>query len=410
MVAVGRSATELAQRPTKVGDLSPKYTLTIADEPITEKLYDCTVTYSADGTSDLSISADTDLVGYAGDRVVLSLGYGDFRWEYFGGWLEEPDNDHYGGPSTADAYGPFKELGEISLQSDVDYNAQLLGTAIADLHNGAKLRGSRFEITGNPSYKLEGETAQLALGTSYADAVNTLLEMAGWVSQDRPGFLRRYRPKPLPRPTSAWVARYSEAHYAPGAFKATKAKPYGAIGAFARDDNGSFKWAPVRVQVDPNVNLQKTYWIEDFAGTEADAWEECGRLAATMSAGVYSWTLEGISANPELELHDLVRVETTELRDEGGRFKERYEVSYACAIDGEVSVDVSREGFPMSLSGNTALKVSEKKLQRYLPVVGRSQTNVVKKAPPAPPEPSTFDDLSGQTWSSQSGQTFDSYD
>jgi hypothetical protein len=88
--------------------------------------------------------------------------------------------------------------------------------------------------------------------------------------------------------------------------------------------------------------------------------------------------LEGISANPELEMNDIVRVKTTELRDEGGRFKERYEVEYACAADSEISVDVSREGHPMNLSGNTAIKISEKKIKRYLPVAARSQTAIVR--------------------------------
>lgn len=402
---VERGATELAQRQTKTGDFRPRYILKIGDELINTKLYDCTVTYSADGTSDLSISADTDLEAFAGRPVELQIGYGDFLWDYFGGWLEEPENDNWGAPSTADAYGPFKELGELSLQTDISYEAQLLGAAITDLHAKARLRGSTFEVAGNPNYPLEGETAKLALGTSFSDALNTLLEMAGWVSQDRPGFRRRYRPAPRPRPSGAYVAAYSEAHFAPGAFRATLGKPYGSVGAFARDDDGRFKWAPVIVEVDPSVSPLKTFWLEDFAGTEDDAWEEVGRMASTLSAGIYTWTLEGISANPELELHDVIRVHTTELRDEGGRFKERYDVEYACAIDSEVSVDVSRDGHPMNLSGNTAIKVKEKRVKRYQPVAARLQSPVARILTSS--SDTTFDDVSGDTFNTYSTTTFE---
>jgi hypothetical protein len=242
LAKIDRTATELAHRRFKTGDLRPRYILTIGDEIVNAKLFDCTATYSADGTSDLSLNLDMDLYDRVGQRVVLKIGYGEYLWDYFGGWLEEPENDNWGGPSSADAYGPFKELGEISLQQDVDYSTQVLGAALTDLHASAKLRGSSFEITGNPNYPLSGETTQLALGTSFSDAVNTLLDMAGWISQDRPGFIRRYRPAPRPRPTGEAAASYSESHYPPGAFKAILAKPYGSVGAFSRDDDGNFRW------------------------------------------------------------------------------------------------------------------------------------------------------------------------
>ncbi len=377
-------ATTLAQRPQKTGEFSPSYRLHIGGAPFASKLYDGTAAYSADGTSDMSINADADLSAYAGEKVRLEVGYGDEFWDYFGGWLEEPEENHWGGPASAVAYGPFKELAEATIGEDVSYAGYTLGGAIVDLHGraGRVVSGTSFEIEGNPSYLLAGEEAGLTISTSFADGINTFLEMAGWVSVDRPGFVRRYRPRPRPRPSSASDATYSEAHYPPDAFKAVRGKVYGSVGAFARDDTGAFKWPPVKVRVDPIAGLSKpsalkTYWLEDFAGTEADAWLECAKLAALLSDGTYGWGLSGISANPELNLYDTIRVHTTELRDEGGRFKDRYAATYACAIDTEASVDISREGNPMNLSGETAIKLRERKLAKQF-YVSRGTPSVVR--------------------------------
>ncbi len=104
-------ATTLAQRRFKTGDFSPSYDLTIGGSPFSARLFDGSVSYSAsDGTSDMRIAADASLSDYANARVRLDVGYGDEMWEYFGGWLEEPEDDHWGGPANAIAYFPFKEL------------------------------------------------------------------------------------------------------------------------------------------------------------------------------------------------------------------------------------------------------------------------------------------------------------
>jgi hypothetical protein len=376
------SATDLAQRKNKTGPFSPAYSLQVAGGPFRSRLYDGTVTYSTDGNSDMSISADADLTDLVGAKVVLEVGYGDDLWPYFGGYLEEPEDDHWGGPSNALAYGPYKELAEASIGEDVSYEGQTLGQAIVDLHSraGQAAAGTKYEILGSPNYLLTGEQAHLTLATSFADGINTFLEAAGWVSVDRPGFIRRYRPKPRPRPSGEAVAAYTETHYPPGGFRAVRGKPYGAVGAFARNEDGTFAWPPVKIRVQPNSKFKtsalKTYWLEDWAGSEDEAWTEVGKLASLLSDGVYTWSLSGISANPDLHLYDTIRVKTTELRDDGGRFKERYEVTYACAIDTEISLDVSREGYPMNLAGNTAIKVAEKRLKRPL-LVARGDSSVV---------------------------------
>lgn len=409
MAESGR-ATHLAQRQFKTGDFAPNYRLTIDSDRISSKLFNCTVTYSADGTSDLAISADTDLEGYAGAKTILEIGYGNELWPYFGGWLEEPQNDPYGGPSSADAYGPFKELAELSLQDDITYAGQTLGAAIADLHRRAKLRGSTFEVVGNPAYLLTGEEAGLTISTTLADGINLLLDLAGWVSQDRPEFRRRYRAAPRPRPSGEVAASYTEAHYPAGGFRAIRGKPYGTVGAFARDDTtGALLWgnAPVLVRVAPEVSSLKTYWIGDFVGTQEQAYIECGKLAQLLAAGVYSWSLEGISANPELEIHDIIHVHTTELRHEGGRHAERYEVVYACAIDAEVTVDVSKEGHPMNLSGETAIKLHEKKLKNPL-YMGHGASAVVRPFESLESlESLTFDEAMGLTFDDLVDYTFD---
>lgn len=376
-------ATDLAQQTYKTGDNSPEYTLLIDGAHFDGRLYDATVTYADDGTSDMSISADADLHDLVGAKTRLLVGYGDEQWEYFSGWLEEPQDDHWGGPSTAVAYGPFKELAEASLGVDVSYNGYTLGRAISDLHDraGRSVSGTKYEIVGNPSYNLEGEQSILTVATTFADGLTTFLDMANWVSEDRPGYIRRYRHRPRPRPTSEFVAAYSESDFPPGGFRATAAKPYGQVGAFVRDDEGGLKWPVVKVRVDSGYTFKpstlKTYWLEDYAGTESEAWNECAQLASLMSDGLYTWALAGISANPELLRNEMIRVNTTELRDEGGRYRERYDVTYACAIDAETTLDVSVEGHPMGLNGNTAIKLHERKIARPF-YVGAGSSAVVK--------------------------------
>lgn len=360
-------ATQLAQRAIKTGDFAPTYRLLMDDRVISAKLFDGTVTYSADGTSELSLNTDMNLERYVGAKVVLEIGYGDEKWPYFGGWLEEPEDTHWGGPSTALAYGPFKELSKISLDDDITYASSTLGNAIADMHRraGRAIAGSTYEIRGNPSFELAGEEAGLAISTTFADGIGALLDLADWVSVDRPGFVRRYRAQPRPYPSADAAATYSEAHYPREAFKAQRSELFGSVGAFKRLEEGDLDWV-VSVKVDQStrfpVSPLKTYWLEDYAGDEADAWQECAELAKMMSGGVYSWSLDGISANPDLELHEVIHVHTTELRDEGGRFKERYHVRYACALDTETSVNIAREGNPMSVSGGTSIKLSEQRL------------------------------------------------
>lgn len=359
-------ATDLAQLQYKTGENTPDYTLLIDGARFDGNLYDASVSYAEDGTSDMTLSADADLTDLVGARVRLHVGYGDEQWEYFSGWLEEPDDNHWGNPSVAVAYGTFKELAEASLGTDVTYAGYTLGRAISDLHRraGRAVIGTKYEFRGNPSYLLEGETAGLTVSTTFADGIDTFLEMANWVSEDRPGYIRRYRHKPRPRPNSEFIAGYGESDYTPEAFKVVRAKPYGQVGAFVRDDEGALKWPVVTVRVDAQTSTLKTYWLEDFAGTEGEAWNECAELAALMSTGLYTWSLTGISANPELLRNETIRVHTTEMRDEGGRYRERYEVTYACAIDGETSLDVSREGHPMTVGGNTAIKLTENKVKR----------------------------------------------
>ncbi len=318
----------------------------------------------------MQISADAPLSELTNSRVRLDVGYGKEQVEWFSGWLEEPEDNHWGGPASAVAYGPFKELAEATIGDDVSYASYTLGEAIVDLHRRAGRIGGTFEIVGNPSFLLEGEEAGLTIGTTFADGIRTFLDMAGWVSVDRPSLIRRYMPKPRPRPNSRTVATYTESDYAPNAFSLVQSRRnfYSRVGAFSRDETGAFKWPPVIVRVDPAGKFKpsplRTYWLEDFAGTEEDAWLECGRLAATLSNGTFNWSLAEISANTDLHLHEHIEVHTTEMRDEGGRFKERYRVRYACSIDSEAQIDISREGHPMSVSGETAIKLGERKLAK----------------------------------------------
>lgn len=357
-------ATELAQKRVKTGDHAPRYELTLGGRNIDDRLFDCTATFSSDGTSDLSLSVDTDLERHDGDKVILKLGYGSNLFEYFGGWLEEPVNNHWGQPSTGDAYGPFKELGELFFDDDVTYAGQTLGQALVDMHSRARGVTSTFKIRGNPSYTLSGSDAGVSIGSSLSDGIGTVLEMAGWRSSDRPGFERLYSPIPRPSPSLEPTATYTEAHFPPDSFHVMPNKKYGSVGAFQRDDSGNFKWTPPFVVVDPTYPRLRTYWLEDYQGDEASAWADVARLARMLKVGTFSWSLEGISANPELLLYDSIRVHTTETRDTGGRIKDRFEVIYDCLIDTSITVDVSRDGMPMTLAGDTAIRNSSKQIPR----------------------------------------------
>lgn len=377
-------ATALAQRKVKPAESGPAYELTFDNRPFTEKLFDGTITYSAsDGTSEMSVSADATLADYRNSSVKCSVGYGTELWEYFTGKLEEPDDNFYGEPSTATAYGPFRELNEASIGADVSYVNKTLGQAIADLHRRAGIWGGRYEVRGNPKFLLTGDDAGLALTTSFGEGLNTLLETAGWIGTDVPGYLRRYMPKPSARPGAESVATYTEAHYGRNQFHVSQGTRnfYGRVGAFTRNDDGGFAYPPIFININPLGRYRppplRTYWLEDFSGTYAQAKAEASRMALQLSAGTYSWSLSDISVNPDLELFSHFTVETTEDRDVGARRKARFEVSYVCSIDEEINLNISRESIPMNVSGQTAIKLREKQIARPF-TFNRTDSSVVR--------------------------------
>jgi hypothetical protein len=398
--------TAKAQAPVKTDSGRPRYRLTIGGEAFSGRLFDCRASYGADGSSELTISADGGLERYQNARVRLYLGYGDDLVEWFAGDLADPQDEHWGGPATATAYGPSGRLSRVPYLGQHSYAGDNLGSFVLDLARRAGMPGGSVEVLGAASFVLDA-SATMTVSTYLLEAEESVLPSAGYVGSDRPGYRRRYMPRPLPGQTGGYAARYDEGSYPPGGFvaKSLGRNLYEWVCVFRAGEGGSVEEAKggvyelVRVEPEGRFRPPKdsTFFVPDFAGSAGEARQEAARWARRLKRGSYACSLEGISANPGLLPFDSIAAETTEFRDEGGKTKERYRTSYGFAIDGGIEVNVSREGLPMAMRGE-GIKLSEKKLPK--PFFVRRPSPYVVRRPGGVTwdDERTFEELGGYTF------------
>lgn len=379
MVSSLTKAAQLSQKTdSPYGDNRPNYRLLIGGEDVSDALADASIKYTAgedgtEGTSEMDISLHGSLEARINAPARCFIGYGDQLTEYCSGRLLEAADDHYGEASEGVVYGPFKMLTSQQFLQQVSYSGYYLERALYDIHDRASIPRGSIEVRAGRSFQIGAdEEATFPLEVPLADAVKSLCESAGFVALDMPGSRRLYMPQPRAGATTTAKALYNESHYPPGGFKATlnPQRIYSKVVVFRREEDGSNAFPPairtVEVQTRHKPAPNSAYILAEFLGGPADADNEAARLARMLGQGEYEIELSGISANPEILLYDTLDTETTELRDEGGRSKERYRVLYQWSVNGEIGVEIG-EGLQQTLSG-TGIKVSERQLPKPFPV------------------------------------------
>jgi hypothetical protein len=377
---------ENSRRPFKAGESAPAYALRVGGVRMTSKLYTAEITYSPPegGASEMSLTLDAPLSGFQNAAVKAKLGYGEDLIDWFAGRLQEPEDDHHGEGSSATAWGPSKLLSEQSFGEQTDYRGYDLGAAILDITRRAGMPAGSVELRGGGSFVLSGESAIVPLESSFGETLDSFLQSANYVGTDVPGGRtgrRLYMPRPRPGATGKYRAEFDEGHYPPGGFTARRPRHgfYSAVVVFRKGEGGStdplrggvYARVPVEVEGRHKPPPGRIYYIPDFAGDQADAEREAVSTSRLLTRGLAECALEGLSPNPTLLPYDSVSVVTTELRDEGGRTKERYRVRYALILDGQLSASVSREVRSMSLGGK-GLVIGERKLAKSFYVPGGS--------------------------------------
>lgn len=338
--------------------------ITIDGEDVSNTIVEATCNLNADnGTSDLTISARTDLSYYQNARVEFYLN----EELYFTGRLQEPADDQWGEDSEATALGPFKEINEqrFLIRDGVegaDYRGQTLAQALLDISNRTQPKMTQAEILAGEDFYLEGEEVVFALEDKLGESASKLMESASVVGMDLPGWKRRYIPKPTPE--GSVIKALGEGDYPYGAFTTTRAdrNVYAYVLIYSRLESGEQKFPPVLVPVENEGPIQppatKVFEVADFAGSYEQALEEATRLAKTFKAGTYAFELSGLEPDSEMYLFERIDVTTTEFRGEGR--SEEYEVTYRCLVDDTLTVEIGEDA-TMSLAGS-AVKVRETRI------------------------------------------------
>lgn len=391
------SMTELAQQATKTrsphGNSHPNYRILIGSEDVSDVLESASIKYQAgdsnDGTSEMDLNVFASLEGQINATVRAFVGYGNELAEVFTGRLLETEDSHYGESSSGVCWGAFKQLTSQQFLERVSYEGQYLERALYDVHDRASIPRGSVEVVSGRSFQIgAAEEAVFAPEVPFADCVKSLCESAGFVGFDLPGSRRKYMPRPRSSPGAKGKAVYNESHYPPGGFTAKRNpnRTYSKVLVFRREEEGTDAFPPVMRSVEVETRYKpapnSAYILPEFLGTFADAQNEAARLARMLAAGEYEIELSGIAANPDLMLYDTLDTETTELRDEGGRSKERYRTTYSWVISGENNIEIS-EGLTQSLSG-TGIKVSETKLAKPFAVAPRRGYGLPSHRSPTP--------------------------
>lgn len=362
--------TALAKAQDKTTpDSRPFYALDIDGSPYHDNLSEFTVTYALDsGTSEMTINTYKAFEGRENAPVVLSLGYGRSRAEFFRGKLQDPYDNQYGEPNEATAWGPFKWMAESKFGKQVSYEGYRLREALSDMAERSKFRQSQIQVIGGNKI-LRGEVTYV-MEQKIGEAASELCGKSNFVLTDVPGGGRLFMPKPKPVSRGEARAVYTDSETPQGGFTAVRQPRarYAQVWVFRRTTDGQDDFPPVKVNVDTRGYAApppfSSYDIPEFTGDAEDALDAGREMSEIISGGTFLCTLSGISANPDIQPFDTLRQNTTELRDEGGRYRERYSCDYRYLVDAEMSVEGNAEsGISETVSG-TGILVKERKLAK----------------------------------------------
>lgn len=358
-----RDLSKIAQEQVHSGDTRHTFTLKIAGKDWTEDVESATITYAADGGSEVTILSHRSMTGWENSPVYVDFGFGGHEMNYFQGILANVDDRHWGAANEAIAWGPFRVMAEQVMLNNQNYSGWGIDDAINNIVQRAGYRAGVVEVQGRGNFTIEADTI-FPLESTLLDAASTLCEAAGYIYTDRPRGRLLFKPRPLPGATGKVGHRYSEQHFPAEGFLAVPSTRghFSRVIVFRRNDEGNgfavYKDIPVENHSRVKPAKNRAFIIPDFVGSNEAADREGRATARALEQGVYDIQMTGITANPELLLHDTIETRVREIQDDRW-----YESVYRWVADQGVTVSLSGAGNLMDVTG-TGMRVSQKRVAR----------------------------------------------
>ncbi len=347
--------SNIAKEQIHSGPTAETFRVRVAGRSISSSVESVDVTYSGDGTSEATINTWRSLNGFENAEISVDVGYGELLENYFTGKIGSMQEDSWGGPNEIQCWGPFKLMADQVIGEQVNYKNMDIVDALMDLVRRAKYQKGKVEVMRGAAFPISGDNAVFVWETKLGEAANTLAGAANYVFADLPGGRRLIRPKPRPGTVGQVKERYNESHFPPGGFTATPSNRsfYASVRVFRRNDNGTLEVdakRPIGIQSRFRPPVGRVFVVPDFVGTQQAAEREATITARALSRGVYDIELSGLAANPELAMYDTIQTRTTEIRERGDE-REWWTVTYNWLIDGSITLNCSKSGNLMTLTG-----------------------------------------------------------
>ena len=185
----GPALREESKTLLKDATISPNWRLVLGTEDWTSRLKSAEVTFSREGESGarFDVAGSLRALEYERARTSFYFGYGTKLVPYFRGRLADPWDQVSGLASEASAYGLKTELGHRQFQQRVNYSGWDLRDAFGDVIDRFGADTDRFEFRGTHSTELAEKLGSFAIGTTLAEALDTILEPMQFIMYDQPG-------------------------------------------------------------------------------------------------------------------------------------------------------------------------------------------------------------------------------
>jgi hypothetical protein len=357
-VNISKEARELMH----VKPLGPRYELLIGGEPWTDEVRDLEVEYGESaGGSRLTFVSGYPLEHRRQQRVELYIGYGTGPLSpLFMGQLKKPIPNPPDFTSEAVALGPFAQMAEQHFGAPTRYTGQTVGFAIRDIAIKAYTKPAKIRIEGGDNKTIED--AYFAEHATLLEGAQSICEGGGFVMTDLPDGTRLFRPRPRPGSQAKAKFVFDESQYSTFSISSTTETDYRRVvvlraGTELPSGKETYEvYAEALVPGTDNKGSLKnrTLYVTDFPGTQAEAQGEARDLALRNGMGEVKFTMEGIALDPNIHRYDKITASrAVERRD--GKWRETYE------LVADEGVAASIPEWTMSVSG-VGIRTAEHKI------------------------------------------------
>lgn len=320
--------------------------LTVDGEDWTERLLSADVQYRADvGSSGLQMELTGSCEEYDDAPIRLSLGEEGNLSPYFKGRLQGPDDDDRLDKSTANAFGPFRNMITQKLGTNETFVGQTLEYVILECARRANQSSGEIIIKNGTKYRVQpGE--QFPFDNNIGDVLSSLLEKAEFVGVDQPEGRREFKPKPRSGSNKNYKATLGPTEYTELEISPKEESVYSMVVVYRNGDEGTpIVKAEREIITNSRIKPPKQRWfvVSDFEGNQDEAEEEAYKLADELRLGLNSFSIT-IPFNKRWRVHEGLKVI---------RIKRKQSRIYSCFIDDGITVNYAPgSAATMQLSGS----------------------------------------------------------